>query len=217
MTLRLYNYFRSSSSYRVRIALNLKGLDYEYLPVHLLRAGGEQYADAFVAINAQSRVPVLMDEQKMLAQSLAIIEYLDETRPSPPLLPPSPERRAYVRQIALTIACDMQPLANLGVLNYLTRDLGLTDEARNAWISRWTQRGLAALEAQISASPYRGMFCHGDAPTVADCCLVPQLFNAARFGVDLAPYPTLRAIDAACAALPAIQRAHPEQQPDAAR
>ena len=136
--------------------------------------------------------------------------------PVPALLPKAPESRAYVRQVALSIACDMQPLNNLRVLTYLSRDLGLADEAKSAWIEHWTRRGFSALEAQLCASSLRGTFCYGESPGMADCCLVPQMYNAARFGIDLADYPTLRAIDAACQALPAFERAHPGRQPDAA-
>ena len=216
MTLKLHNYFRSSSSYRVRIALNLKGLDFEYLPVHLSRNGGEQFTEAFLAMNAQALVPVLVDGDKTLSQSLAILEYLEEVWPAPPLLPKTPEHRAYVRRIALSIACEIHPLNNLRVLTYLSRDLGLTDEAKNGWIRHWIELGFGALEAQLAASPLRGTFCYRDSPTIADCCLVPQIFNAARFGVKLDGYPTLRAIDAACQALPAFESAHPKRQPGAA-
>ena len=215
MALKLYNYFRSSSSYRVRIALNLKRLDFDYVPVHLRRNGGEQFAESFRSMNPQALVPVLVDDDKVLSQSLAILEYLEEIHPDPPLLPKAPEHRAYVRQIALSLACEMHPFNNLRVLNYLSQDLGLSDAAKNGWIRHWTKLGFGALEAQLAASPLRGTFCYGESPSLADCCLVPQMFNASRFGVELDDYPTLRAIDASCLELPAFERAQPARQPDA--
>lgn len=211
----LHNYFRSSSTYRVRIALNLKGLDYDYVAVHLNRDGGAQFSDAFTARNPQQLVPVLSENGLDISQSLAIIEYLDERYPAVPLLPGSPAERAWVRQLALAVACDIHPLNNLRVLKYLTGPMAQTDAAKQAWIVHWTVAGLAALESELARAPQRGRFCLGDTPTLADCCLVPQLFNAQRFGIDLAPYPTLLAIDAACAQLPAFADAHPARQPDA--
>jgi maleylpyruvate isomerase len=216
MTLKLYSYYRSSASYRVRIALNLKGLDFQYLPVHLVRDSGEQFAAAYLAMNAQALVPMLVDDDRTLTQSLAIIEYLEDICPEPPLLPKAPAHRAYVRQIALSIACEIHPLNNLRVLGYLSRQLGVTDSAKAEWKRHWVQLGFRAMEAQLSASPARGTFCFGELPTIADCCLVPQLFNARRLGVELGEFPTLCAIDAACQALPAFERAQPSRQPDAA-
>jgi maleylpyruvate isomerase len=210
----LHNYFRSSSAYRVRIALGLKGLPYEYLSVHLNRNGGEQFQPAFSARNPQQLVPVLSDGVLDIGQSLAIIEYLDETWPATPLLPATPGERARVRQLALAMACDIHPLNNLRVLKYLTGTMGLDEAAKNAWISHWHGIGLAALEADLVRDEQRGRYCVGDTPTMADCCLVPQLFAARRFGMDLAPFPTLLAIDAACEQLPAFQQAHPARQPD---
>ena len=210
----LHNYFRSSSAYRVRIALNLKALPFDYVAVHLNRNGGEQFSPAYAALNPQRLVPVLSEEGIDISQSLAIMEYLEERYPQAPLLPQSPADRAYVRQLALSMACDIHPLANLRVLKYLTGPLALSEAAKNAWIAHWTTTGLAALEAEIARAPQRGRFCFGDAPTMADCCLVPQLFNAQRFGIDLAPYPMLRAIDAECQLLPAFAQAHPGVQPD---
>lgn len=210
----LYTYFRSSASYRVRIALNLKGLDAKHVPVHLTRDGGEQFSAEFRALNPQALVPVFADGAVVLSQSLAIIEYLDERHPMPPLLPASMEGRARARQIALAIACDIHPLNNLRVLKYLTGTLGASEDAKNAWVHHWIHAGLRALEAELAHSR-EGPFCVGAQPTIADCCLVPQLFNAQRFGVDLAPYPTLSAIGAACEARPAFAKAHPAVQPDA--
>jgi len=210
----LHNYFRSSASYRVRIALNLKGLDYRYVPVHLNRNGGEQFSAEFKALNPHALVPVFAEPGVQLTQSLAILEYLDEKYPQAPLLPASVEDRAYVRQLALAVACEIHPLNNLRVLKYLSGTLGVSDAAKNDWVQHWIRLGLAALEAELARSPRRGVFCFGDTPTIADCCLVPQLFNAQRFNVDLGDYPTLAAIDRACQALPAFAQAHPARQPD---
>jgi maleylpyruvate isomerase len=212
---KLYGFFRSSASYRVRIALNLKGLPYEQAAVHLSRGGGEQFAAAFRDMNAQSLVPVLQDGPLALTQSLAIIEYLEETHPKPALLPASPAERARVRSLALAIACEIHPLNNLRVLNYLTGPMGLSNDTRNAWYHYWIATGLQALETRLASERETGKFCHGDTPGLADCCLVPQLANARRFKCDVAPYSTLLAIEKNCLALEAFQRAAPEQQPDA--
>ena len=211
----LHNYFRSSAAYRVRIALNLKGLDYEYVSVHLTRHGGMQFTESFTSMNPQQLVPLLDDRGFQLSQSVAIMEYLDERFPQVPLLPGTPEGRARVRQLTLAIACDIHPLQNLRVLKYLTGPLGLSEDDKTAWVRHWLSLGLAALEADLAHSDTRGKFCYGDTPTMADCTLVPQMFAAARFGVDTAPYPTLRAIHAACEALPEIAAAHPAKQIDA--
>jgi maleylacetoacetate isomerase len=213
--MKLHTYYRSSASYRVRIALNLKGLEAEHLPVHLTRDGGEQFLAKFRATNPAALVPVLEDGSERIAQSLAIIEYLDERYPESPLLPASAADRAWVRQIALAIACDIHPLNNLRVLKYLTGPIGLSEEQKQTWIRHWIDLGLQALETRLTTSPRRGAFCFGDRPTLADCCLVPQLFNAERFGMALDAYPTLRRIEQACNILKAFQNAHPANQPDA--
>ncbi len=214
-TLVLHNYFRSSAAYRVRIAMNLKGLDYDYIPVHLTRDGGMQFKDAYKSMNPQQLVPLLDDEGFRLSQSLAIIEYLDEKFPKVPLIPASLESKARVRQIALAISCDIHPLQNLRVLKYLTGKLGLSEESKIDWIHHWLSLGLDALEADLSRSSTRGKFCFGDSPTMADCALVPQMFSAARFGVDTSTYPTLNAIYEVCEQIPAIVAASPSCQIDA--
>ena len=213
--MKLYTYFRSSAAYRVRIALNLKDLAYETVPVHLTRGGGEQLTAAYRELNPQALVPVLEDGTRHLTQSLAIIEYLDEVHPKPPLLPRDPQGRARVRALALAIACDLHPLNNLRVLNYLTGPMGLGNEAKQAWYCHWIAQGLGALEATLAKDGQTGKFCHGDAPGLADCCLVPQMANARRFKCDVVPYPTLLKIESNCQALDAFQRAAPEKQPDA--
>lgn len=211
----LYGYFRSSAAYRVRIALNLKGIAYEQRPVHLLRDGGQQLKDDFKRLNPQGLVPVWDDGKVRLAQSLAIIEYLDETGGGMRLLPYDPVLRAKVRQFALAIACDVHPIANLRVLKYLTQELGTPDEAKNKWIRHWIASGLQALEQELASRERQGSFCFGEQPSLADCCLAPQLFNARRFGMVLDDYPILASVDAACQTLDAFQKAHPQMQPDA--
>jgi maleylacetoacetate isomerase/maleylpyruvate isomerase len=213
--MKLYTYFRSSAAYRVRIALNLKGLAYDSAPVHLTRGGGEQHSTAYRELNPQALVPVLEDGARHLTQSLAIIEYLDEVHPQPPLLPKDPPGRARVRALALAIACDLHPLNNTRVLSYLTGPMGLGNEAKQTWYCHWIAVGLGALEATLARDRQTGKFCHGDAPGLADCCLVPQMANARRFKCDVAPYPTLLKIESNCQALDAFQRAAPDRQPDA--
>lgn len=208
----IYSYFRSSASCRVRIALNLKKLDYDTVPVHLLR--GEQRGDAYLAMNPAGLVPSLDDDGNVLTQSLAIIEYLDERYPEPPLLPGSAVDRARIRAIAQTIACEIHPLNNLSVLNYLRDQLGADGKVRSAWYRHWVEKGLASVESRL-ADPRTGMFCHGDTPTLADCCLVPQVFNAQRFACGLDHVPTVMRIFEQCMALEAFQRAAPAAQPDA--
>jgi len=211
--MKLHNFFRSSASFRVRIALNLKGLAYEYRAVHLRRGGGEQFGSEFLALNPQALVPVLEDGAHVFTQSLAILEYLEETHPEPPLLPATPAERARVRAIALSIACEVHPLNNLRVLGFLGK-LGLGEDARTEWYQHWVDVGLGALERELASSPATGKFCHGDAPSIADCCLVPQLFNARRFGCDLKPLSKLLSIEENCYALPEFRAAAPEAQPD---
>ncbi len=213
-TLVLHNYFRSSAAYRVRIAMQLKGLPYAYIPVHLTRDGGMQFSAPYAMLNPQQLVPLLDHDGFQLSQSLAIIEYLDEQFPEVRLVPEALQMRARVRQIALAIACDIHPLQNLRVLKYLTNKLGLSEDDKTGWIHHWLTLGLAALEADLARSPFSGRFCVGDKPTMADCALVPQMFSAARFGVDTSPYPTLRSIYEHCEAVPAIAAAHPARQPD---
>ena len=210
----LHNYFRSSAAYRVRIAMNLKGLPYDYIPVHLTRDGGMQFKEPYKSLNPQQLVPLLDDQGFQLSQSLAIIEYLDEKFPAIQLLPASLEGRAKVRQIAYSIACDIHPLQNLRVLKYLTVKLGISEEDKTSWIHHWLGLGLSALEIELASSPTRGKFCFGDTPTMADCALVPQLFSAARFGVDTTAYPSLRAIYENSEATPEIAAAHPSRQID---
>jgi len=213
--MKLHTYFRSSAAYRVRIALNLKGLDYDSVPVHLLRDGGQQLLPAYRKLNPSALVPTLDDDGALIGQSLAIIEYLDEMHRQSPLLPATALGRARVRMLALTVAADTHPLGNLRVLKYLTGEMGQSDQVKLAWQQHWLATGMAALEALLTGSSDTGIYCHGDTPTVADCCLVPQVFSAQRFGVDTTPYPAIMRIHAACSALPAFQRAHPAQQPDA--
>lgn len=213
--MKLYTYFRSSAAYRVRIALNLKGLQAGMLPIHLVNNGGEQFSAAYAALNPQHLVPLLDDDGKLLSQSLAIIEYLDETHAQVPLLPRDAAGRARVRALSQAIACDVHPINNLRVLTYLSEKLGATVQQKNDWYRHWVTLGLQALETEVARSPATGLFCHGDAPTMADCCLVPQLYNARRFECDLSAYPTLVAIAQRCEALPAFIDASPERQADA--
>ena len=215
--LRLYNYWRSSASHRVRIALQLKELDYEYVAVNLGAAGGEQFSAAYRALNPQSRVPALETPDGVLTQSMAILEWLEETHPQPPLLPAAPRQRACARAMAQILVSDVQPLQNLAVTRYLKESLHVDDAAVKGWLREWIGRGLAAVEDLLRQEPVSGGFCLGDRPTIADVCLVPQCASARRFGVELAAYPRIAAIDAACNALPPFQRAAPDQQPDAPR
>jgi len=210
--LKLYTYFRSSAAFRVRIALNLKGLGYEPQFVHL--AKGEHLQPAYQAINPQGLLPALQVDGALLAQSLAIIEYLDESHPEPPLLPPDPLGRARVRGLSLIVACEIHPLNNPRVLKYVKNVLGHSQDEVDAWYRHWIADGLAKLQAELD-SPGTGQHCHGDAPSMADCCLVPQIFNARRFQCDLAPYPTVMRVFDACMQLDAFDRAQPGKQPDA--
>ena len=211
----LYDYFRSSAAYRVRIALNLKGVVPDERSFVHLRMGSQRAQD-YLALNPQGLVPALaLDDSHVLTQSLAIIEYLDETHPEPPLLPAGPVARARVRAIALQIACEIHPIDNLRVLNYLTGTLGVSKEQKDGWYRYWIDVGFQALEKQLAREPETGSHCHGDTPTLADVCLVPQLANARRFAIDLSPYPTLTRIEAACNRLPSFAEAAPSRQPDA--
>lgn len=212
----LYSYWRSSAAYRVRIALNLKGMEYAIAPVHLVRDGGEQHHDDYRRLNPQQLVPTLVDGRHVLRESLAIIEYLEEAYPATPrLLPRNALACARVRAVAQMVACDIHPIGNLRVLQYLQRELGASDEQKATWSRHWIELGFDAIESVLDGSPGGGKFCEGDAPTLADCCLVPQVYNARRFGVDMALYPVITRIDAACATLDAFQRAAPEAQADA--
>ena len=210
----LYSYFRSSASYRVRIALALKGLAYDYKPVHLVHA--EQLGAAYAALSPARLVPTLVDGGHALGQSLAIIEYLDETHPQPPLLPPDALGRARVRSLAQAVACEIHPLNNLRVLRYLVHDLHVTEDAKNAWYRHWVATGLDAVERQLAGDAATGRFCHGDAPTLADCVLVPQIFNAQRFECPLDAVPTVMRVFDACMELPAFADTQPSRCPDAA-
>lgn len=208
--MRLHGYWRAGAPYRVRIGLNLKGLAYENLPVNLVAE--EQKAEAYAAINPQRLVPALETGDGVLTQSLAILEWLEETHPEPPLLPRDAKERAVVRAMAATVACDIHPLNNVRVLRVLA-SAGVDEEGRNAWTRRWITDGFAALERMVGE--YGRGFAYGDAPTLADCCLIPQVYSADRFGTDLTPFPTLKAVAARAAEHPAFAAAHPNQQPDA--
>jgi maleylacetoacetate isomerase len=208
--MKLYSFFRSTASYRVRIALGLKNLPYDTAPIHLTR--NQHRADTFRAVNPQRRVPALeLDDGTVLIQSLAIIEYLEETQPTPPLLPADPKARARVRAVAQIVSCDIHPLGNSGTRNYLMQTLGLDEAAVNAWSRHWIEEGLVAIEQMIEPGPY----AFDGTPTLADICIVPQLANARRFGVDLGPFPRIIAVDAAARQHPAFAAAAPERQPDA--
>ena len=209
----LYNYFRSSASYRVRIALALKGLAYDYKPVHLVRK--EQQSESYAVVSASRLVPTLRDGDAVLTQSLAIIEYLDETHPTPPLLPPDAAGRARVRALAQDIACEIHPLNNLRVLRYLVHDMGISEDNKNRWYRHWTESGLATVERQLAGHAATGRFCHGDQPGLADCVLVPQIFNAQRFECRLDHVPTVMRVFDACMQLDAFSRTQPSKCPDA--
>lgn len=219
MMMKLHNYFRSSASYRVRIALAVKGLAYEYAPVHLVR--GEHLKAPFTSISTDMLLPLLEVETsepggntQRFSQSMAIIEYLDETHPEPPLLPPDPAGRAHVRALAQTIACEIHPVNNLRVLKYLVRDLKLDDAVKTAWYRHWVREGLEAFERQLAQRP-PSLHCYGDTLTLADCCLVPQIFNAHRFDCDLGELPRTMAAYEAAMQVEAVQQAHPSRCPDA--
>jgi maleylacetoacetate isomerase/maleylpyruvate isomerase len=207
----LYNYFRSSASFRVRIALALKGLDYDYKPVHLQK--NEQFNESYAAVSAARLVPLLRDGDATLTQSMAIIEYLDETHPQPPLLPGTPAERARVRALAQDIACEIHPLNNLRVLRYLVKDLKLSEDDKNRWYRHWVETGLEVVERQLAAQP--ATYCHGDTPTLADCVLVPQIFNAQRFKCRTDHVPQVMRVFEACMQLDAFRQTQPSACPDA--
>lgn len=213
--MKLYGYFRSSASYRVRIALNLKGIPHEKAFVHLNRDGGQQFKSDYLKLNPLKLVPTLIDGDEVINQSLAIIEYLDETHPPIAFLPKDAADRAYVRALALAVACDIHPLNNLRVLNYLNKTLGVTDADRTAWYRHWVSEGLSAIEAMLAASHRPGRYCFGDSPGLADICLVPQIANARRFDCDLSAYPRVIGIDQRLNELKAFADAAPDKQPDA--
>lgn len=211
--MKLYNYFRSSASFRVRIALNLKGLAYEYVPVHI--AKGEHKQEAYSSVSADGLVPLLDTGSERLSQSMAIIEYLDETHPEPALLPKDAINRAKVRALAQSIACEIHPLNNLRVLKYLSKDLQLSEDAKNQWYRHWVRVGLEAFERQlISSAPADSVYCFGQTPTLADCCLVPQIFNGQRFNCDFSGLDRTMAAFEACMKLPAFDKAQPKNCPD---
>jgi maleylpyruvate isomerase len=210
--MKLHGYFRSSAAFRVRIALNLKGLAYENAFVHLRK--GDQRSAPYLDVNPQALVPTLEDGPAVLTQSMAIVEYLDETHPTPPLLPASPAERARVRALAQVVACDIHPVDNLRVLQYLQRELKADEAAVGRWFNHWIALGFAGLEAMLARDGATGRFCHGDMPGLADICLVPQVFNSKRYALDLAPYPTIVRIHEACMRLPAFDQAQPSKQPD---
>ncbi len=213
MPLTLYSYFRSSASWRVRIALALKGLPHDYRGVHLVR---NEHHDAALGGEAQQVPSLVLDDGTRLTQSLAILDYLDEAHPTPPLLPSDPVARAFARSLAQDIACDTHPLQNLRVLRHLVGELKLDEAAKTAWARHWIERGLAVVEARLGGSArFQGRFCLGDTPGYADCVLLPQVFNAQRFGVDLQPFPAVNAVVAACEADPRIAATHPSRVPDA--
>jgi maleylacetoacetate isomerase len=216
--LTLYGYWRSSAAYRVRIALELKGLTYENRPVHLVRDGGQQHSEDYRRMNPQELVPTLKHGQRVITQSLAIIEYLDEIWPDgPPLLPAVPRDRAHARAMSLQLACDVHPLGNLRVLQYLESEYAMPQVERENWVRHWIEVGFHALEAMLTQSPNTGTYCMGDSPGLVDICLVPQVYNAHRWRASMDPYPTIRRIHEACQALPAFRAAAPEAQQDAAR
>ena len=216
-SLTLYSYWRSSASYRVRIGLNLKGLAYTNVPVHLVQDGGQQHAAAYQQINPQELVPALKHGQRQLTQSLAILEYLDEVWPTPPLLPATARERHRVRALAQLVACDIHPLNNLRVLQYFEHEWNLPAPEREQWVKHWIMDGFSALETMLAGHPSTGEFCEGNVPSLADCCVVPQVYNARRFGIDMTAYPTIERIEQTCLQLPAFDAARPENQPDAPR
>ena len=213
--LTLHSYFRSSASYRVRIAINLKGLPYTYAPVHLLKDGGQHHTADYQRVNPAQLVPTLVDDGHPIGQSMAIMEYLEETHPEPPLMPRDALGRARVRGLAQSVACEIHPLNNLRVLQYLDNDLKVDEATKATWYRHWITLGFTAIEAMLASDPSTGTFCHGNTPGLADCCLIPQIANSRRFETPLDAFPTIRRIEQACLALDAFAKAAPQLQPDA--
>lgn len=215
--MRLYSYYRSSASYRVRIALAYKNIAYDYMPIHLLQDGGQQFQAAYTQYNPSELVPTLLDEEAdvCITQSLAMLEYLEERFPEPAILPEAISGRAYVRSIAAMIACDVHPLDNLRVLTYLKQNFQVSDDQKNAWYLHWIEKGFCALEKILASSKTTGLCCYGDTPTLADMCLIPQLYNAKRFNMPLKDFPHIMKIADYCEQLDCFQQAKPESQPDA--
>ncbi len=211
----LTSYFRSTAAYRVRIALNLKGLDHQLKPIHLLRAGGEHKTPEYLSKNPDGLIPTLETEGRVLAQSIAILEYLEETYPEPALLPSNPLDRAYLRGLAQTIASDIHPLNNLRVLQYLVKQLGASEEQKLNWYHHWVATGFSGLETRLANNENTGLCCFGDSPSIADVCLIPQVYNAVRFDCPLEDYPTIMRINRHCLELDAFAKAVPDKQPDA--
>ncbi len=210
--IQLYGYFQSSAAYRARIALNLKDLDYELVAIHLTKDGGHQFTEEYTKLNPQQLVPAIIDGGVTLTQSMAIMEYLEEAYPDHPILPADPAGRARVRSLSQIVACDIHPLNNLRVRKYIVEDFGLTQDHGQTWQEHWINKGFAAYETMLAGG---ATFSHGDTPTMADICLIPQMFNARRINMDISAYPNLLRIEEACNALPAFERAHPKNQPDA--
>ena len=208
--LTLYDYYRSTASYRVRIALNLKGLPFDTKVVHLVNNGGEQFSESYRALNPQSRVPTLTDDATVIHQSIAMLEYLEETHPDPALLPSNPSDRAWIRGVVNIIACDIHPLNNLSVLKYLKNDVGVDDDTKTRWYHHWVAKGFEAIEALLASSEKTGKCCFGDTPTFADICLVAQVYNAHRFKCDMSAYPKINAVNEYCLSLEAFSAAAPE-------
>lgn len=215
--MKLYSYWRSSAAYRARIALNLKGLPYELVPVNIAPGGSEQHTPGYHAVNPQRMVPVLVDGERVIRQSLAIVEYLDESYSGARLLPVTARERARARSLALVVACDIHPLNNTRVLQWLEAEFNTPQVERERWVRHWIEAGLEALEDLLAGNPSTGAFCEGDTPSIADICLAPQCYNAQRFMVDLTRYPTVKRIYEQCLTVPAFDRARPENQPDAPR
>ena len=213
--LKLFDYFRSSAAYRIRIALNLKRVDWESEFIHLTKNGGEQFSTLYQKINPQSLLPTLEDKGHYYTQSLAILEYLEECYPEPPFLPKLPKQRAHVRSIALAVACDIHPINNLRILKYLTEEMKLDEHQKTTWYQHWISIGLGAIEKMLTQSSETGDFCQGSTPSMADICLIPQVFNAERYKCDLSAYPTIRRINQTCLELDEFQKAVPDNQPDA--